>query len=335
MPDERKLEALLEEGAIDEVLGQLQSGKEASLYLVRRQGELIAAKVYKERDRRSFKNNAVYAEGRKIQNTRDLRALARRSRHGKATQEAAWKTAESETLRALHAAHVRVPRPIAFHEGVVLMELIRDAKGEAAPRLVDTRPSPEDALRIHEVLMGEIVKMLLSGWIHGDLSAYNVLMGAGGPVLIDFPQSVSASHNSQARELLSRDVRNVTDFLAGFEPKLSRHRSAGAEIWGRYERGELDPDWTGAPADPTTRPSSLRAEGDPADELARQIAEATSLPHGVARARGRRISREGDPPPARAPERPASKAPGPPAETKAPAAGLWDYLADRYGHGSG
>jgi RIO kinase 1 len=316
MTDSDKLTSLLEEGVIDEVLGQLQSGKEASVYAVRRAGEVVAAKVYKERDRRSFKNNAMYAEGRKVRSSRDERALARGSRHGKATQEAAWKSAESETLVALHAAGVRVPRPIAFHDGVVLMELVSDARGQPAPRLMDVRPAPEEATALHAVLLGEIAKMLLAGWVHGDLSAYNVLLSARGPVVIDFPQAVSASHNNQARLLVERDVRNVTDYLAGFAPSLAAQRNAGADLWRRYERGELDLDAEPVPGEPAP---SL----DPEDVLAREIEAAKAIPHSVGRALGRRASgrparreREGRKP---APPAPASRGQAPASRGQAPA----------------
>lgn len=305
MADDEQLASLLLEGAIDEVLGELQTGKEASLYVVRRGDEVIAAKVYKDRDRRTFKNNALYREGRKTRNTRDERALARRSRHGKATQEAAWKAAESETLEALHAAGVRVPRPIAFHDGVVLMELVTDARGQPAPRLIDVDLDRAAAKDLHAILVGEIVKMLLAGWIHGDLSPYNVLLAARGPVIIDFPQAVSAAHNNQARELLCRDVRNVTDFFAGLDPSLAALRDAGRDIWTRYDRNELAADFAlGAP--------------DPEDELAAQIEVAKKMSFRDARARGRSAS-----------------TPPPPAKPAAPRkrAGLWDSIADQMGLG--
>ncbi len=358
--DEEKLASLLEEGHIDEVLGTLQSGKEASLYVVRRGTEIAAAKVYKERDRRTFKNNAVYAEGRKVRSSRDERALARRSRHGKATQESAWKAAESETLSALHAAGVRVPRPIAFHDGVVIMELVVDAHGEPAPRMIDVRPTPEQARAWHGILAGEIEKMLLAGWVHGDLSPYNVLIAARGPVIIDFPQAVSAAHNTQARTLVERDVRNVTDYLAGFEPPLARLRGSGADLWGRYQRGDLAPERSEGGEAPESdvaseTPSPSRERGGEApgsvareepeieDELARQIAEAKAMPSSAPRGRRRRApapqnkpparepaerrTRNGAPPtprPARAERAPRTVAPRaaapPPAEPKRPAA---------------
>jgi RIO kinase 1 len=322
MTDEEKLASLMEEGVIDEVLGNLQSGKEASLYAVRRGTQIAAAKLYKERDRRTFKNNAVYREGRKVRNSRDERALVRGSRHGKATQESSWRAAESETLSALHAAGVRVPRPIAFHDGVLIMELVTDARGERAPRLIDVRPTLEEARAWHALLVGEIVKMLLAGWVHGDLSAYNVLISATGPVIIDFPQAVSAAHNGQARTLLERDVRNVTDFLAGFDPGLAPLRGQGADMWGRYERGTLVPE--------------LAAESEPsevADELAAQIAAAKAMP--VVRARRHATSParpKGERPPRKVvPPKPATK---PVVRSNGREHGkpqrLWSFLADRY-----
>lgn len=336
MTDQDHLGALLEDGSIDEVLGQLQSGKEASLYVVRRGEDVLAAKVYKARDRRAFKNDALYTEGRKTRNTRDQRALARGSRHGKATHEAAWHAAEAETLGALHGAGCRVPRVLGARDAVVLMELVTDAEGAPAPRLIDARPTREEAKRLHAILLDEIVKMLLAGTIHGDLSAYNILLAGTGPIVIDFPQAVSASHNQQARALLARDVENVTDFLAGFDPSLAAQRSAGHEIWTRYERGELAPGFVpgAAPAD------------DPEAVLARQIAEAVAMPRHVARALGRQVmaadrrdTPRRDTPRRDAPRRaeparaPARRAPPPPRQEsskRSGRSGLWEYLAERY-----
>jgi RIO kinase 1 len=346
MNEADKLGALLLDGTIDEILGPLQSGKEASLFVVRRGDEVMAAKVYKDRDHRSFKNNALYVEGRKHRNSRDERALARGSRHGKATQESLWRTAESEAMGALHEAGVNVPRPFVIRDGVILMELVTGSGGEPAPRLVDTRPTRDEARKIHAILLAEIEKMLVAGWIHGDLSAYNILVSARGPVIIDFPQAVSVSHNNQARRLVERDIANVTDFLAGFDPALAGSRSSGSALWERYQRGDLG-----------SGPGGLEIPGDPEDALARQIAHAIALPqsHGPARRRGRAgrkppVSPKPEKPDARkAPERverrlrkPAEcrsakqeKRPSP--ERREPRApkrtDLWGSIANRYGLG--
>src|SRR6266516_6277099 len=191
------LAPLLADGVIDEVVSRLKSGKEADLWLVRHGAELVAAKVYKARDTRSFKNNADYEEGRQVRNTRTQRAMDRGSRFGQAAAEEAWKAKEADALHTLHAAGVRVPRPVMFYEGVLLMELVVDSAGHPAPRLIDAHLGRQDAATLYSDLRGQAVRMLACDIIHGDLSAYNVLLGGHGPVVIDFPQVVGAAHNSQ------------------------------------------------------------------------------------------------------------------------------------------
>src|SRR5512140_511032 len=192
------LATLLADGVIEEIVGRLKSGKEADLWLVRHAGEMVAAKVYKAREARSFRNNAGYKEGRRVRDTRTQRAMDRGSRFGQAAAEEAWKAKESDALHALHAAGVRVPKPVLFYDGVLLMELVVDAHGRPAPRLVDAHVARDAAAALYADLRGQAVRMLATDVIHGDLSAYNVLLGARGPVIIDFPQVVGAAHNSQA-----------------------------------------------------------------------------------------------------------------------------------------
>ncbi|MCA1481984.1 RIO1 family regulatory kinase/ATPase, partial [Bradyrhizobium sp. NBAIM08] len=127
----------------------LMSGKEATVYVVRRGDETICAKVYKEATNRSFRQAVDYTENRKVKNTRQARAMAKGTRFGREAQEAAWQSAEVDALHRLAAAGVRVPRPINFHEGVLLMELVVDAEGDAAPRLNDVDFDPADARRHH------------------------------------------------------------------------------------------------------------------------------------------------------------------------------------------
>ena len=131
-----RLEELLDEGIIDEVYNQLKTGKEAEVWLVSHRGETVAAKLYKVREFRSFKNDAGYKEGRTVRNSRTQRAMDRGSSFGKAASEEAWKSAEADAMYILHAAGVRVPRPVLYYEGVLLMEVIGDAEGRVAPRLV-------------------------------------------------------------------------------------------------------------------------------------------------------------------------------------------------------
>jgi RIO kinase 1 len=237
----KRLASLVDEGLIDGVVRQLMSGKEANVYVVRCGGETRCAKVYKEAMQRSFRQAVDYTENRKVKNTRQARAMAKGTRFGREAQEAAWQSAEVDALYRLAAAGVRVPRPYNFHDGVLLMELVADAQGDAAPRLNDVEFSRADALAHHAALIREVQRMLCAGVVHGDLSEFNILLAADGPVVIDLPQAVDAAGNNHAQRMLLRDVDNLRDFFGRFAPELlaSRH---GEEIWDLYRRGTLQPD---------------------------------------------------------------------------------------------
>ncbi len=232
---------MLEEGLVDEVLGQLMSGKEATVYVVRCGEHVRCAKVYKEAKQRSFRNNASYQEGRKVKNSRQARAMEKGSRYGRKMQEEVWQSAEVDALYRLAAAGVRVPQPHICFEGVLLMDLVLDADGHAAPRLNDVELSEALALEYHALLVNQVVRMLCAGIIHGDLSEYNILVGAGGPVIIDLPQAVDAAGNSNAAEMLERDVNNLRSYFSAFAPSLN-DTQFGKEIWARYESGALTPE---------------------------------------------------------------------------------------------
>lgn len=237
----KRLEPLLQEGLIDEVTRQLMSGKEAVVYVVRCGDEVRCAKVYKEADRRNFRQAALYQEGRKVKNSRQARAMAKGTRYGRQAQEEAWQSVEVDTLYRLAAAGVRVPRPYGFYQGVVLMELLTDAAGNAAPRLNDVALTERQALDYHGFMMRQIVRMLCAGVIHADLSEYNVLVDAEGPVIIDLPQAVDAAGNNQAQAMLLRDVENMRTYFSRFAPQLEATRY-GPEIWSLYEGGALHPE---------------------------------------------------------------------------------------------
>jgi RIO kinase 1 len=232
---------MLEEGLVDEVLGQLMSGKEATVYVVRCGQHIRCAKVYKEANQRSFRNNATYQEGRKVKNSRQTRAMEKGSRYGRKMQEEVWQNAEVDALYRLAAAGVRVPQPHICFEGVLLMDLVVDADGHAAPRLNDVALSEEQALEFHALLVNQVVRMLCAGIIHGDLSEYNILVGADGPVIIDLPQAIDAAGNSNAAELLERDVINLRSYFSAFAPAL-KDTQYGKEIWAHYESGLLTPE---------------------------------------------------------------------------------------------
>ena len=235
-----RLKPLVEEGLIDEVTRQLMSGKEAEVYVVRCGGDTRCAKVYKEADKRSFRQNVQYTEGRKVKNSRRARAMEKGSRYGRQEQEQAWQNAEVDALHRLAAAGVRVPRPYNFLEGVLLMELVTDENGNAAPRLNDLALSAVQAREFHHTLIMQVVRMLCAGIVHGDLSEYNVLVGADGPVIIDLPQAVDAAGNNSASAMLERDVDNLTAYFGRYAPEL-RRTDYGREIWSIYESGKLHP----------------------------------------------------------------------------------------------
>jgi RIO kinase 1 len=235
------LQALLDDGIIDEVTRQLKSGKEASVYVVRCGSEVRCAKVYKDMAQRSFQQRAQYQEGRKVRGSRQARAMAKSTRYGRKEQESAWKSTEVDALYQLVAAGVRVPQPFGFFNGVLLMELVTDAEGHSAPRLGEVELSPERAREFHRFLIDQVVRMLCVGLIHGDLSEFNVLIDAAGPVIIDLPQAVNAAGNNNAFAMLERDVRNITETLGRFAPELLGTDFA-AEMWALFEQGELKPD---------------------------------------------------------------------------------------------
>jgi RIO kinase 1 len=235
------LETLVEYGIIQEVVRPLMSGKEAQVYLVMAAGEECVAKVYKEATHRTFKHRSDYTEGRRTRNTRDQRAMSKRTQHGRKKDEDAWRSTEVDMIYRLRDAGVRVPEPHNFVEGVLVMELVKDAEGEAAPRLGDLDFSPTEAKDIYTQLIREVIRMLCAGVIHGDLSEFNVLLGRDGPVVIDFPQAVDPTHNPNGEKLLLRDVENLHRFLARFAPEETI-KPLGQEIWSLYQSNKLSPD---------------------------------------------------------------------------------------------
>jgi RIO kinase 1 len=241
MKTPKRLQPLVDEGVIDAVVRQLMSGKEAMVFVVRCGAEARCAKVYKEADKRSFRQAVDYTENRKTKNSRQARAMAKGTRFGREAQEKAWQSAEVGALFRLAAAGVRVPRPYNFHAGVLLMELVADDEGNAAPRLNDVELTPEIAVELHRRLVREVVRMLCAGVVHGDLSEFNILLGADGPVIIDLPQAVDAAGNNHARRMLVRDVDNLRRFFGRFAPELLA-TDHGGEIWALYESGALHPE---------------------------------------------------------------------------------------------
>ncbi len=241
MKPPKRLQTLIEEGLIDSVVRQLMSGKEAEVYVVRSGDDTYCAKIYKEATNRSFRQAVDYTENRKVKNTRQARAMAKGTRFGREAQEAAWQSAEVDALYRLADAGVRVPKPHNFFEGVLLMELVTDAHGDAAPRLNDVVLTPQEARTHHAALLIEVIRMLCAGVVHGDLSEFNILLAPDGPVIIDLPQAVDAAGNNHAQRMLLRDVANLRNFFGQSAPELLP-TDFGPEIWDLYQRGVLQPD---------------------------------------------------------------------------------------------
>lgn len=241
MKTPKRIQPLVDEGLVDEVISQLMSGKEATVYVVRSGDDIRCAKVYKEADKRSFKQAVLYQEGRKVRNSRRARAMEKGSKFGRDQQEEAWQNAEVDALYRLADAGVRVPTPYGCFDGVLLMELVTDADGHVAPRLNDVSMAAEKAVRDHALVMTYVKRMLCAGLVHGDLSEFNVLVDGDGPVIIDLPQAVDAAANNHAKWMLARDVNNMTQYYGQFAPELLNTQYA-KEIWALFEAGDLKPD---------------------------------------------------------------------------------------------
>jgi RIO kinase 1 len=259
----KRLQPLLEDGLIDEVVGRLMSGKEADVFIVRCSGQVRCAKVYKEASKRGFKQAVTYQEGRKVRNSRRARAMEKGSKFGRQQQEEIWQTTEVDALKLLASAGVRVPVPYSCVDGVLLMEMIVDADGDVAPRLSEVVFTREEALRDHEVMMQYVVKMLCAGVVHGDLSEFNVLVDPGGPVIIDLPQVVDAAGNNHAEAMLARDINNISGYYGLYAPELLETKYA-KEMWALFETGDLEPE---------TQLTGLFAESDEAADVDAVMAE--------------------------------------------------------------
>lgn len=237
----KRLQPLVDDGLIDEVISRLMSGKEADVFIVRCGEHIRCAKVYKDAVKRSFKKAVLYQEGRKARSSRQKRAINKRSNYGRQQQEDIWQNAEVDALARLAQADVRVPETYGCVDGVLLMELITDEQGDVAPRLGDVEMSEELALEDHAQMMQYILRMLCAGLIHGDLSEFNVLVDDYGPVIIDLPQAVNAAANNSAEEMFARDVNNMRRYYGQYAPSLL-HSQYAKEMWALYQAGQLTPD---------------------------------------------------------------------------------------------
>ena len=280
----KRIQPLIDEGLVDEVLRQLMSGKEATVYVVRCGDEIRCAKIYKESYKRSFKKAVQYREGRKQRNSRRARAMEKGSKFGRDQQEESWQNAEVNALYKLGNAGVRVPKAYGCFDGVLLMELITDDEDQVAPRLNDVSMTAELAIEDHAIVMKYVMRMLCVGVVHGDLSEFNVLVDDYGPVIIDLPQAVDAAANNNAFAMLERDVNNMTTYYGQFAPELLGSKYA-KEMWALYEDGELHPDveLTGEfeedteAADVDTVMQEIKAAFDEEQERRERIREANGV----------------------------------------------------------
>jgi len=271
------LDLLLADGVIDEILGRIKSGKEATISMVRRGDAVLAAKVYKDRAMRSFKNNVQYKEGRKVRNTRTQRAMDSGGKFGRDSAEQAWKSAEADALYRLVETGVRTPAPVMFYEGVLLMELVLDHQGRPAPRLEEITLERDAVMGVYCDLVAQLIALLCCDLVHGDLSPYNILLAVDGPTIIDFPQVISAAHNTRAEHFFMRDFENVHSHLAAMDPALWVHRADGRAIWQAYVRRDLTPQFVPPPQPPqqphrrderaySTRPNDQRSHPQRPDQ---------------------------------------------------------------------
>lgn len=242
--DENELDPLdvfLANALITEVLGEIKSGKEGTVYACRAHPdtghELLAAKVYRPRSQRQFKNDSVYREGRQILNKRDARAAKKGTSWGKSVQFAGWIEFEYQTLLALSDAGADVPFPLTRTSNAILMSFIGD-EGGAAPKLQSVTLDPTEARSLFTRILNNIELFLRENCIHGDLSAYNILYHRGDIVIIDFPQTIDPRANPNSLALLGRDVANVCRYFERYGVRADANRITH-HLWGRFLRAEL------------------------------------------------------------------------------------------------
>ncbi|HEU4752079.1 MAG TPA: RIO1 family regulatory kinase/ATPase [Armatimonadota bacterium] len=234
-------ESFYEDWWITEVLHVVKSGKEATVYCCRAHPytgqELLAAKVYRPRRQRSFQNDAVYAEGRVILDRRVRRAVAKKTRKGREFDFSMWLFHEYEVLSRLHALGAAVPKPYVCDGSAILLEYLGEER-RPAPLLVEVTPGREEAERLFDEVMRNVELFLAANYVHGDLSAYNILYRDGALKIIDFPQAVDPRMNHHAYDLLLRDLTHLCDYFAACG--VHRHPKRLADpLWRRFVLDQL------------------------------------------------------------------------------------------------
>lgn len=239
--DDDPLSPFIAEGLITEVLGEIKSGKEGTVYCCRANPslghELIAAKVYRERSHRTFKNDSRYREGRVILNKRDARAVNKNTEWGREARFGMWIEHEYQTLKQLSELGADVPKPLVRGGRAVLMEYVGDEHG-AAPALQQVALPENDVRPLFQSAVSNLELFLRCNLIHGDLSAYNILYRPGRITIIDFPQAVDPRSNSAALSLLARDVENLCSYWTRYGVRADPGRMTH-HLWSRFLRSEL------------------------------------------------------------------------------------------------
>ena len=229
-------EVLQDSAWISEVLYEVKSGKEATVYCCRgtdRTGlDLVAVKIYRPQDHRTFSNDTAYRDGEYIAEGRSRRALANKSRFGRQVQYGTWVNREWGTMRRLYDAGAAIPQPLHSVEGAIVMEYLGDEQ-RPAKRLIDVRPPREECVRHLDRLLSNIRLWLRENCIHGDLSPYNILYWRGEVVVIDFPQSCDPRFNRNAEEFLRRDVHNVCERFAHYGVRVDGEAFA-TRLWNDF-----------------------------------------------------------------------------------------------------
>jgi RIO kinase 1 len=238
-------EHFLGEGLITQVIRPIKSGKEASVHLCRANrsttGEdLLALKVYHPLDRRDFRDESIYRDGEWIKERRVRVALEKKTRFGRQVQGAIWVYREWEMLQTLSKAGADVPTPVAMTEDSILMTYVGD-EDDAAPQLRSLRPDGHEAKDLFDQVMRNVERFLYHNVIHGDLSAYNVLVWDGRATVIDLPQAVDPRKNRHAQRLLERDVERICDHFARFGVRSDAQGIAHG-MWTAWTFADLVPE---------------------------------------------------------------------------------------------
>lgn len=243
--DGSSTEHFVSEGLITEVVRIIKTGKEATVHLCRGNAsttgeDLLALKLYHPLDRRDFRDESLYRDGEWIKERRIRVALEKKTRFGREVQGSLWVDREWETLRALSEGGAPVPAPIARTEDAILMTYVGDEQ-DAAPQLRSARPSFAEADDLFRQLIRAIELMLYRNVIHGDLSAYNVLVWDGKVVVIDLPQAVDPRKNRHAESLLDRDVRRVCEHFGRLGVRSDAGRLVN-DLWNGWRFADLVPE---------------------------------------------------------------------------------------------